>query len=178
MPWIFAYGSLMWDFDLEYEERVEGLLDGYHRSFNKKSTRNWGTRETPGPVLGLDPGGECRGIVFRISDDVWDRVVSEIDDREGPSYDARDETVQLTDGRTVTTRVWINDRERFTYIGDRSVEERARMSVEASGTNGSAQEYALETWRELQALGIDDSHVEAFVQQVCAIADEPLTGED
>ena len=175
MSWIFAYGSLMWDFDLASEERVEGVLDGYHRSFNKKSTRNWGTSGMPGPVLGLEPGGECRGIVFRIADDGWDEVVSEIDDREGPSYDAQDESVQLTDGRTVTARVWVNDRERFTYIGDRSVEERARMAVNASGTNGSAQEYVLETWRELQALGIEDPHIEAFVQQVRTIADEPPT---
>jgi cation transport regulator ChaC len=44
--WVFGYGSLMWD---GWEQalggqRVDGaVLPDYGRSFNKKSTRNWGT---------------------------------------------------------------------------------------------------------------------------------------
>jgi len=170
MPWIFAYGSLMWDFDCDHEERTSGVLDGFHRSFNKKSTRNWGTADAPGPVLGLEPGGECVGVVFRVDADSSGRVVTKIDEREGPSYRARAESVRLPDGRTVTAKVWINDRSASTYIGDKSRTERARMANTASGENGSAAEYVFETRRKLRELDIEDPSVENFARRVSELS--------
>ncbi|ERG87973.1 MAG: uncharacterized protein involved in cation transport, partial [halophilic archaeon J07HX5] len=93
MCWMFGYGSLMWDFAFTTTEQQRGTLRGYHRSFNKKSIQAWGTPETPGPVLGLEPGGECAGLVFRVPDAEHDTVVESLNEREGPSYDRHEELI-------------------------------------------------------------------------------------
>ena len=65
--WIFAYGSLMWDPGFPYEEARPAVLKGYHRALCLYSTRYRGTPEKPGLVLGLDRGGACRGIGYRVA---------------------------------------------------------------------------------------------------------------
>lgn len=170
MSWIFAYGSLMWDHDFAFEERVRAVLQGYHRDFNKKSTRGWGTRDAPGPVLGLEDGGECTGVAFRLSDEHADDIVATIDDREGPSYEKHEEPVQLADGREVTATVWIN-KQNFTYIGDKSLDERAQMVIAAKGQNGAALDYVLGTRDALRELDVDDPYVEEFADHVTALTD-------
>lgn len=173
MPWVFVYGSLLSDFEDEFEaeEKAKGVLQGYQRDFNKRSTRNWGTSHSPAPVLGLEPGGECIGVAFRIAEDRIDEVVNWIDHREGDSYFKRPKAIQLEDGEDVTASVWINDRTRNTYIGDKSLEERAKMAIHASGEKGSAKQYALMVWKELQNLDIEDSHVEEYVEMVAALTE-------
>lgn len=169
MPWIFAYGSLMWNTDFDIEERVKGTLDGYHREFNKKSTRGWGTRDAPAPVLGLEEDGRCVGLALRVADDHADEIVTTIDKREGPSYERREEAIDLDDDRTVTATVWVN-RRNFTYIGDKSLAKRARMVIEAEGRNGAAKDYVLETKRKLNDLGVEDPYVEEFAEKIADIS--------
>src|SRR5256885_846210 len=65
--WLFAYGSLMWDPGFPFEEARPALLRGYRRSFCLYSHRYRGTPEKPGLVLGLDTGGMCRGIAYRVA---------------------------------------------------------------------------------------------------------------
>ena len=55
--WVFGYGSLMWgSWETKFQGTNQGKarLRGYHRAFNKKSTRNWGMRDAPCPTLGLE----------------------------------------------------------------------------------------------------------------------------
>lgn len=54
---VFGYGSLIWDdWENEYEGKRfdKARLTNYRTAFNKKSTRNWGTPQNPGPTLGLE----------------------------------------------------------------------------------------------------------------------------
>ena len=79
--WVFGYGSLMWRPGFDYLDRQPARLYGYHRSFCIYSEYYRGTKERRGLVLGLDRGGCCRGIAFRlpppqahdILDYLWDR---------------------------------------------------------------------------------------------------------
>ena len=64
--WIFAYGSLMWNPEMRFAERMPARIHGYHRAFCLYSPEYRGTREKPGLVLGLDRGGSCRGIAYRL----------------------------------------------------------------------------------------------------------------
>jgi cation transport protein ChaC len=64
--WLFAYGSLIWKPQLKFEEMRVGTVHGYHRSFCLWSRINRGTPERPGLVLGLDRGGSCRGVAYRL----------------------------------------------------------------------------------------------------------------
>lgn len=159
----------MWSDDFEVEARIKGVLEGYHREFNKKSTRGWGTRDAPAPVLGLEAGGRCVGHAVRIDDGRADEIRARIGEREGPSYTRSTEDVHLDDGRTVRASVWINERN-FTYIGDEQLEDRARMAVTAAGKHGAAVDYVLETRRTVRELGETDPRVEEFAEKITELA--------
>jgi glutathione-specific gamma-glutamylcyclotransferase len=64
--WLFAYGSLIWNPAVEHVERRIVTVHGYHRCFCLRSRLNRGTPEQPGLVLGLEHGGRCRGVAYRI----------------------------------------------------------------------------------------------------------------
>jgi glutathione-specific gamma-glutamylcyclotransferase len=64
--WVFAYGSLIWNPLIRFTERRLAVIHGYHRSFCLRSRIGRGSMDKPGLVLGLDYGGSCTGIAFRI----------------------------------------------------------------------------------------------------------------
>ncbi len=68
--WVFAYGSLMWNPGFAYAEARPARLMGYHRAFCIYSVHYRGTQKRPGLVLGLDRGGTCDGIAYRLAPEI------------------------------------------------------------------------------------------------------------
>src|SRR5947199_10143258 len=97
--WVFGEGSLMWQPGLEFIEQVPARLIGEHRALCVYSFDHRGTPEKPGLVLGLDRGGACRGIAFRIAAKQRYGTVQYLRSRE-----------QTTNGyREVTLSVWLRN---------------------------------------------------------------------
>src|SRR5918996_725222 len=60
--WVFGYGSLMWNPGFATPETRGARLHGWHRAFCIYSEHYRGTPRQPGLILGLLPGGSCRGL--------------------------------------------------------------------------------------------------------------------
>src|SRR4029453_16424516 len=80
--WVFGYGSLMWQPGFAFTERVPAALIGAHRSLCIYSFHHRGTEHHPGLVLGLDEGGACRGVAFRVAADKEDATLAYLRERE------------------------------------------------------------------------------------------------
>lgn len=83
--WVFGYGSLIWRPDFEFAEQRDALLHGYHRALCLWSRINRGTPQRPGLVFGLDRGGSCRGVTFRIPSSRVPATMEALWRREMPS---------------------------------------------------------------------------------------------
>ena len=80
--WVFAYGSLIWKRGFPIAERRIGSLHGYHRQFCLLVKRFRGSPDAPGLMLGLEHGGMCRGVVYRLGDHERDEALRTIWARE------------------------------------------------------------------------------------------------
>lgn len=156
--WIFGYGSLMWDPGFPHRESRTALLRGYHRAFCVYSLRYRGTPESPGLVLGLDRGGSCRGIAYRIEGADRSDVLAYLWEREmfTRTYRPRHLPVRL-DGpepRIVQALTFVVDRTHRQYAGRLPAEQVASMISAGEGTRGRCRDYLMNTVGHLRALGL------------------------
>ena len=140
--WVFAYGSLMWRPDFEYEEAAHALLEGAHRALCIYSVVHRGVPSAPGLVLGLDKGGRCEGMAFRVPTPLVNGTRAYLHRRENIHnvYAALMKPVKLLDGshRHVDALCFLANRYHRQYTGDIPFERQARIvrhRVGASGRN-------------------------------------------
>jgi cation transport protein ChaC len=166
--WIFAYGSLIWDPGFPYEEARPARLMGFHRAFCIRSTRYRGTPERPGLVLGLDKGGSCRGIAYRVAPQHGTRTMADLWEREmlNRSYHCMDLPVTLADGRTVVARTFVVDRQRPGYEGKLGLAETAQRIRDCAGQRGANRVYLENTVEHLDRLGIRDRRLHTLLAAV------------
>jgi cation transport protein ChaC len=155
--WMFAYGSLMWNPDFAFAEARPAFLHGFHRSFCLYSRDYRGTPDRPGLVLGLDRGGSCRGIAYRLPPDLLGESFDRIWAREmtGRVYQMRRVAVRTRDGM-VAAQACVVRRQSPDYAGRLSVDETARLLATAVGGRGTGRDYLAQTVRHLDELGIRD----------------------
>ncbi len=158
--WVFAYGSLIWNPVLEHEERIVGTAHGYHRSFCLWSRVNRGTPERPGLVLGLDRGGRCTGIVYRIPEKVAEDELRLLWRREMllGSYAPR-WTLVTHGARSFRALAFVVNRERSGYAGRLPATEVVERLLHGRGKIGSGLDYLRRTIDGLAAAGIRDPNL-------------------
>ena len=160
---VFAYGSLIWNPEFDFEHAERATLRGYHRAFSIRSTRYRGTPGRPGVVLGLDRGGSCVGLVYRLRPGTRAEALSSLFAREVPSaservYQPRIVRVCLDCGTPARALAFIADRQSpgYTRLSDEEVVQRLACCEGARGPN---RDYAINTWRALEARGFVDQRL-------------------
>jgi cation transport protein ChaC len=155
--WIFGYGSLMWDPGFHHAEAHPALVHGYHRRFCVYSYSYRGTRARPGLVLGLDRGGACKGIVYRVPRRHADATLAYLWKREldGGVYRFKKLRARLA-RRAVEAYSCVVDRAHPGYAAELSIEQTARLICQGVGKRGLCVHYLENTVRHIEALGLTD----------------------
>jgi cation transport protein ChaC len=165
--WVFGYGSLMWHPGFPHLEVRQAILHGYHRRFCIYSLLYRGTPDRPGLVLGLDRGGSCHGMAFRVPVGEGEMALDYLWEREMITavYRPRWLTCRTDDG-PVTALGFVVDPTHGQYTGRLSLEETARLIVQGVGKHGQCRDYLANTNHHLEALGIHDSMLRQLIRQV------------
>jgi cation transport protein ChaC len=177
--WVFGYGSLMWNPGFAHCAAEPALLHGWHRSFCVYSHRYRGTPERPGLVLGLDRGGACRGVAFRVSAPDVATALGYLWEREmvGGVYDMRELRLRTGKG-DIKAHAFTVRRSHSGYAGRLGVDETARLILQGLGGRGPCREYLENTVRQLECLGLVDGPLHKLEQRVkeLAAAEPPCAG--
>jgi cation transport protein ChaC len=170
--WVFGYGSLMWRPGFDAVEAVPARLSGYHRALCVHSFVHRGTRERSGLVLGLDRGGSCRGMAFRVEAENRDAVMAYLRERELVThvYLERMLDVSLEDGRKVRAVTYVVDRAHPQYAPGLSVMDAAQIVAGACGESGSNPDYVINTVQHLRQMTIHDERLEGIAKQLQLLA--------
>ncbi|HTK12869.1 MAG TPA: gamma-glutamylcyclotransferase [Xanthobacteraceae bacterium] len=176
--WIFAYGSLMWQPGFEFVERLPGRVLGAHRDLCVLSHIYRGTPERPGLVLGLDRGGICRGIAYRVAPAQRKSTMTYLREREQVSMVYREclRTV-LTMGkneRRVTAVCYVVDRSHAQYAGNLTLTQQLHYVREAHGRAGSNRDYVVNTVAELETHGMRDAKLHLLAEKLKGVHEAAL----
>jgi cation transport protein ChaC len=160
--WVFGYGSLMWRPGFPYLERRHAHLYGYHRSLCIFSHVHRGTPDNPGLVLGLDRGGRCHGVAFRVAAQEIDATIHYLREREQATavYLERRLPVRIGDGEIVNALAYVADRKHPQYAGRLSFDEVLKLVRQGRGVSGANPDYVRSTHEHLLGMGIIDPLLE------------------
>ena len=166
--WVFGYGSLMWRPGFAHVETRPARLAGVHRSLCVYSWVHRGTRAQPGLVLGLDHGGACRGLAFRVEMADRDDVIAYLREREQVTNVYREvvRPVVLDDRRRVPALAYVVDRRHDQYAGRLDPETQRRLLLSAHGRSGANVDYVINTAKRLEELAIADAALSALAESL------------
>ncbi|WP_395666946.1 gamma-glutamylcyclotransferase [Methylocella sp.] len=165
--WVFGYGSLMWRPGFDFVERRDATVRGYRRALCVYSHVHRGTVETPGLVLGLDRGGACRGVAFRVEAARREATLDYLRAREQATAVYREILLpaRLRGGGTVSAVAYVADRRHVQYAGRLDRPELARLVRQGVGISGPNVEYVLNTCAHLVELSIRDATFEWLARE-------------
>jgi cation transport protein ChaC len=168
--WVFGFGSLIWNPGFSHVEERLATLHGWRRSFCIGWVRLYrGTPERPALMLGLDRGGSCRGVVFRLPPEAVAENLDIVFRREHPLRWERPHmqwaTARTDEGpvRVLVTRGSRSDPEYLPGLDEDVVVE---ALATAAGERGSMAEYLRNTIEHLEARGIHDRYLWRLQERV------------
>jgi len=168
--WVFAYGSLMWRPDFDFLDRRPARLIGAHRSLCVYSFIHRGTLEKPGLVLGLDHGGNCRGIAYRVPASRRIETVAYLRTREQVTMVYREVTrpVWLDDDprQRVLALCYMVDRGHEQYAGRLTLERQLHFVRQGHGRSGNNRDYVLSAVKEIEAQDFRDEQLHLLAERL------------
>lgn len=167
--WVFGYGSLMWHPGFPHVEVRRARLHGYHRHFCIYSHVYRGTPDCPGLVLGLDRGGSCQGLAYRVPAAEAREVTAYLHEREMVTEVYSPRWLKLrSDEGALTAMAFIVDPAHEQYTGRLPAERLIELVLQGCGDSGTCLEYLENTVRHLNALGLSDRPLERLLTRVHA----------
>lgn len=165
--WVFAYGSLIWKPELVFDRRITARVHGYHRRLCLWSRVNRGTPDCPGLVAGLDRGGSCAGVVYRVPAEHVRPQFERLWDREMfmGSYAPRWLDCSLVDGTRARALAFVVRGDAPNYAGRLAEAQILDVFHRGScGRFGTSLEYLVNTVRSLHEHGLRDPHLERLMR--------------
>jgi cation transport protein ChaC len=160
--WVFAYGSLIWNPEFDYNQVVQATAHGWHRSFCLLLTRWRGTRELPALMLALDRGGMCNGNVYALPNQDHKAQIIRLLEREidaNPPTNVPRWIDVSADGNDLKALTFIADPEGPAYAGKLPLKKVAWTLARAAGHWGSSAQYLYNTFSMLESSGIHDESI-------------------
>lgn len=175
--WVFAYGSLMWDPAVRIAEIRTAALEGFHRRFCLKIEIGRGSADKPALMAGLDHGGICRGLAFRIPAAHVDQETELLWMREmlAGSYVPTFLPVETPQG-SVEALTFVINRDSHRYV-QLEIDETARLIATGRGVRGTSLEYLENLADRLDLLGLGDPELNELRRRVRQLL-EPSTSPD
>jgi cation transport protein ChaC len=168
--WVFGYGSLMWRPGFPYLERLEARLIGAHRALCIYSFVHRGTPERPGLVLGLDQGGTCRGIAYRVAAAERPRTVAYLRAREQVTAVYRESVraiwLKSEPERRVPALCYTVDRGHAQYAGRLTLEQQLHHVRQGHGQSGANRDYVIATVAALEQLGYRETALHLLAERL------------
>jgi glutathione-specific gamma-glutamylcyclotransferase len=168
--WVFAYGSLMWRPDFPFVERVEARVIGAHRALCVYSFVHRGTPERPGLVLGLDRGGACRGIAYRVAAAERASTVAYLRAREQVTSVYREvirpARLKTAPERQVPALCYMIDRGHVQYAGRLTLEQQLHHVRQGHGQSGANRDYVIATVAALEELGFRETELHLLAERL------------
>ena len=175
--WVFGYGSLIWNPGFDFLEQVPARLLGEHRALCIYSLVHRGTPEKPGLVLGLDRGGACQGIAFRVARQNRPAVVAYLRAREQVTSVYREvmRAVWLKNDprQRVSALAYVSDRGHDQYAGRLPIERQLHLVRQGYGVSGANVDSVLATVKALEAHRIHDARLHQLAARLRADAGPP-----
>ncbi len=165
--WVFGYGSLIWKPEFEFTAREPARVHGFHRRLCLRSLLYRGTPERPGIVAGLDRGGSCLGMAYRIAAERVPDVFRQLWEREMflGSYRPTWVRAHRRNGRVVPALAFIVRRDAANYCGDLPEQDQVEILATARGIKGSSLDYLQRTVAALREAGLRDPHLERLLHR-------------
>lgn len=158
-------------------ERRVAEVCGWHRSFCLSMAVGRGTPDEPGLVLGLDRGGVCEGVAYRIAERDIASELPILWSREMliGGYNPTWVDVIGDDGEKFGVAIAFTiDRAHDNYAGSLPQYEKVRRLATAEGSWGSSADYLFRTIGGLREHGIRDMEMERLGDLVDAASFEEL----
>ncbi|MFK3722607.1 gamma-glutamylcyclotransferase [Pseudomonas monteilii] len=161
--WLFAYGSLIWRPECKSLERQRARVHGYHRGLYLWSHSHRGTPEQPGLVFGLDRGGSCSGVAYRLDEADLEAALLALWQREMPypAYRPHWLNCRLADGTRIQALGFVLERHLPCYAGNLPDTLLSQILATAKGHYGTTREYVEQTLDALRVHQMPDRSLEA-----------------
>jgi len=160
----------MWRPGFPYLERTPARLVGLHRALCVYSYVHRGTPEKPGLVLGLDRGGACRGIAYRVAATDRGTTIAYLREREQVTSvyleTYRRIALATTPPRNATALLFLVDRSHPQYAGRLDLERQIHLVRQGHGRSGANRDYVLSTAAEIEAQGCHDAGLHAIAERL------------